>query len=136
MKFPELERLKEEKQRSYERFERHGDDFIDVMDDGVPEIDSKWASSDDIYEASDVKRKAFLEASGNRVFASIYNLLCEAEILDAFNNSPQYDINTNNYDTDTLIEAWEEVSGETYEEDDQEVDVLKTDNLYQALKED
>jgi hypothetical protein len=71
MKLSKLEGLEEEKKLNYERFQRHGEEFIDVFDDGIPEIDSKWASADEIYEASDVEREAFSEASGNGIFASI-----------------------------------------------------------------
>lgn len=128
MEFPELEGLKEEKTRSYNRFEAHGKEFIDVFDSGIPEIESLWTSADEIYEASDVERKVFTEESGNRIFTSIYNLLCDADILTAFHNSQPYEINTEEYDKEKLIEAWEHVSGEKYE------DLLETETFYESLK--
>lgn len=138
MEFPELDRLKEEKEKSYGRFERHGEEFIDVFDDGIPEIESKWASAEEIYEASDVEREPFTEETGNRTFVTIYNLLCEADLLEAFHDSPQYEIDTDNYDKKTLIHAWEHVSGKTYGEEDDgepEKDILEADELYESLKE-
>lgn len=134
MSFPELEALEEEKKRSYDRFEEHGEEFIDVFDDGVPKIESHWTSAEEIYEASDESREVFDEKSGNRIFTSIYNLLCDAEILEAFHNSPPYEINTEKYDKQTLVNAWEQISGENYGHEGNEEAVLKTKDLYETLK--
>ena len=133
--FSELDDLKKEKKRSYERFKEHGEAFIDVMDEGVPEVEDLWASADQIYEASDVEKTVFSEESGNRTFTSIYNILCDAEILTAFHDSAPYEIKTTDYDSETLVKAWEHVSGEEYGEDTETEDnVLGAQDLYESLK--
>lgn len=135
-----LDRLEAEKSRSYGRFEEHGEAFIEVMSDGVPQIDHLWASADEIYEASDVDKSDFREGSGNRVFTSIYNILCDAEVLDAFHDSEPYEINTSTYEDSDIVEAWEYVSGDNFDkkEDDvrelEEKDPHEVDNLYHELK--
>lgn len=136
-----LDQLQEQKTLSYERFEEHGKAFIDVMSDGITEIeDEVWASADDILEASDEEKANFKENSGNRIFTSIYNLLCDAEILPAFHDSPPYDIQVSSYEEDDVVDAWEYVSGEEYEKEDEEVRNLEdkaqeeVDDLYQEVK--
>lgn len=111
-----LDNLETQKSRSYERFEEHGNDFIDVIGSAIPELeDEVWVSADDLLEASDEEKKSFQEASGNRIFTSIYNLLCDAEILSAFHDSPPYEIKPSSYEEQDVIDAWEYVSGEEYE---------------------
>lgn len=138
-----LDRLEEEKGLSYERFEEHGEAFIDVMSDGVAELEEEmWISADEILEASEEDKSSFKEASGNRTFTSIYNLLCDAEILPAFHDSPPYEIKQCGYEEKNVIQAWEYVSGEEYsrEEDEEEkVEIEErppetVENLYQELK--
>lgn len=113
--FAELDRMQEERTKSYDRFEDHGDDFIDVMLSGIPETESLWISSDDILEASEEQKGEFNGNGGTLVFNSIYNLLCNIEILPAFHDSPPYQINSQQYDPEKIIEAWEHVSGEEYQ---------------------
>lgn len=137
-----LDTLQEKKTRSYDRFEEHGKAFIDVMSDGVPELeDEVWISADEILEASEKNKADFKETSGNRVFTSIYNLLCDVEILSAFHDSPPYEIRPNSYDEEEVIDAWEYVSGDEYH-DEQEEDTRnledkppeEVDDLYQEVK--
>jgi hypothetical protein len=135
-----LDHLNEEKSLSYDRFDEHGEEFIDVMTDGVSELENEvWVSADEILEASGEEKRVFNEAYGNRIFTSIYNLLCDAEVLHAFHDSPTYEIQPSEYSEEDVIEAWEYVSGEEYGEEE-EVDNLedkppeKVENLYHELK--
>lgn len=137
MDFTELDRMQDERTRSYNRFEEHGDDFIDVMLSGMPQLEDTWVSADEILEASNEEKESFKETGGNRMFTSIYNLLCHVEILPAFHDSPPYEINTGQYDSNEVIEAWEYVSGEEYSRPDE--DSIKAvdpeiDDLYEELK--
>lgn len=132
--------MQEERTRSYERFERHGDDFIDVMLSGVPELQDTWISAEQILEASEEEKGSFNETGGNRIFTSIYNLLCDIDILTAFHNSPPYEINRAQYDSQPVIESWEHVSGEEYVRPDDrkgrsEAPSPDTEDLYEQLKE-
>lgn len=135
-----LDEKEENEPKRYKRFEEYGDDFIQVMDSGIPEIDSKWASADEIFEASDADKRSFNENTGHRRFTTIYNLMCDIGLLTAFHNSPAYDIDTEEYETQPLIDAWEYVSGEEYAEDMEETEPnlgapeLNTDNLYEELR--
>ena len=62
------------------------------MEDGISELeDEVWVSADEVLEASDRDKPSFQEGSGNRIFTSIYNLLCDAEVMPAFHDSPAYD---------------------------------------------
>jgi hypothetical protein len=111
-----LDQLEEQKTLSYDRFEEHGKAFIDVMEDGISELeDEVWVSADEVLEASDRDKPSFQEGSGNRIFTSIYNLLCDAEVMPAFHDSPPYDIHVSSYENEDVIEAWEYVSGGEYE---------------------
>jgi hypothetical protein len=133
--FTELDKMQEERTRSYERFERHGDDFIDVMLSGVPKLDDTWISAEQILEASEEEKGVFNETEGNRIFTSIYNLLCDVEILTAFHNSPPYEINREQYDLDPVINAWEHVSGEGYvRPESRECTSSLEESLYNQLK--
>lgn len=137
-----LDQLQEEKSLSYDRFEEHGEEFIDVMSDGVSRLEEEvWVSANEILEASEEEKGSFREASGNRVFTSIYNLLCDAEIIPAFHDSAPYEIRPSGYEEKDVIEAWEYVSGEEYTaEDDEEVEDIEdkppeqVDDLYSELK--
>jgi hypothetical protein len=133
--FTELDKMQEERTRSYERFERHGDDFLDVMLSGVPKLEDTWISAEQILEASEEEKGSFNETGGNRIFTSIYNLLCDVEILPAFHNSPPYEINRAQYDPGPVIEAWEHVSGEEYVwPESREGAPSLEESLYQQLK--
>ena len=135
-----LDELEDEKSLSYSRFKQHGKDFIEVVSDGIPETEALWVSADEIYEASDADKSSFEEGSEHRVFTSIYNLLCDAEVLDAFHDSEPYEINSSTYEEKPLIEAWKYVSGESfYEEDEEGLEIEdrppeEVDDLYQELK--
>lgn len=139
MDFTELNEMEEERTRSYNRFQEHGKDFIDVILSGMPELEGRWVSADEILEASNEEKGSFNETGGNRIFTSIYNLLCHVDILPAFHNSPPYEINKAQYDSDPVIEAWEHVSGEDYvrpENKDNRARALElnTNSLYEQLK--
>jgi len=44
-----LDQLQEQKTLSYDRFEEHGKAFIDVMEDGISELeDEVWVSADEV----------------------------------------------------------------------------------------
>ena len=103
--FKELDQMQDERSKSYSRFEEYGDDFIDVMISGIPALENTWVSANQILEASDEEKSVFQEKGGNRIFTSIYNLLCDANLLPAFHDSPPYEINTQQYESETIIEA-------------------------------
>ncbi len=136
----ELERREETETVRYRRFVEYGDQFIDVMDSGISNLDSKWVTGDEIFEEADTKETAF-GGTENYKFSTIYNLMCDLKILEPFNNSPEYTMDTDKYDKNELIKAWEHVSGEEYGEDEDDKfrneavsPDLDTDELYDDLK--
>jgi len=110
----ELDRMKEERTLSYERFEDYGNSFLRILDDGMESLEDPWVSAEEILEASDADKSPFREETGNRKFVSIYNLLCHVDILPAFHDSEPYEISTAKYDKEPVVEAWEHVTGNTY----------------------
>jgi len=132
-----LDAMEEEKPRSYRRFEEYGEDFIRVIDDGISNVSGRWTSANEILGASDAEKRSINRVEGK--FASIYNLLCDVDLLSAFNDSPAYNIDMFQYEKETLVEAWEYVSGEEFEEleEYEEPDVnpppLETEDMYQEL---
>ena len=133
--FKELDQMQRERSKSYSRFEEYGDDFIDVMVSGIPALENTWVSANQILEASDEEKGVFQEKGGNRIFTSIYNLLCDANLLPAFHDSPPYEINTQQYESETIIEAWKDVSGEEYSRPEERNGSLNLEeSLYQQLK--
>lgn len=133
--FKKLDQMQDERSKSYSRFEEYGDDFIDVMVSGIPALENTWVSANQILEASDEEKGVFQEKGGNRIFTSIYNLLCDANLLPAFHDSPPYEINTQQYESETIIEAWKDVSGEEYSRPGEEIEVISLEqDLYQNAK--
>jgi hypothetical protein len=133
--FKKLDQMQRERSKSYSRFEEYGEDYIDVMSSGIPALENTWVSANQILEASDEEKSVFQEKGGNRIFTSIYNLLCDANLLPAFHDSPPYEINTQQYESETIIEAWKDVSGEEYSRPEERNGSFNLEeSLYQQLK--
>jgi len=102
-----LDNLREERTMSYNRLINYGEEFENYMNEGINSIEPGWTTAKEILESSSANETSFEGYDNNIIFKSIFNLLCKAEILPAWNDSPQYHIITDNYDPELLNEAYQ-----------------------------
>jgi hypothetical protein len=134
-----FDRLEQEDDSRYHHFVDCGEEFIHVLEDGVPDSEDRWIGAEQILENSGIERKSFRQTN-NRKFKGVYNLMCREGILPAFHSSPPYEIDSEGYDSKPVVEAWEYASGEEFEEQESGPEKVQppphdTDDLYDELTE-